>query len=90
MNTHLSDQLIATRDALRTRSRSGLFLFPCGLRSLVKRMNTFIALAEELEDELHLAELRQRRDDALQGCRILRLPMGSAYIVKRMEEDGAP
>ncbi|MFD1330229.1 hypothetical protein [Mycoplana ramosa] len=58
MNTHLSDHLKATRDKLKSRERFGLFLTPCGIRKLVKRFNTFVALAEELEDELHLQELR--------------------------------
>lgn len=74
MNTRLSDELKATRDALLQRGRFGLFFSPRGILKLARRVNTFVALAEDLEDELHLAELRAIRDAGLSGATVLPFP----------------
>lgn len=89
MRTDLSDQLKAERNLLRQRGRFGLFLMPCGIRRLVTRFNTFIALAEELEDDLHLAELRELRDQAQAGARVLRLP-GFTFVTTRTDDRNGP
>ncbi len=80
MNTALSDALKETRSVLRGRARLRLFMLPCEVRRLVSELNTFVALAEDLEDDLHLAELRERRDRALGSSRVVRFPMATLVV----------
>lgn len=86
MNTALSDNLKATRASLQGRAGLRLFLRPCEVRNLIKRFNTFIALAEDLEDDLHLAELRDLRDQAHKGAVVVRGP--GLTLVARRPGDG--
>lgn len=74
MNTALSDLLKSTRASLQGRMGLRLFLRPCEVRNLVKRFNTFVALAEDLEDDLHLRELRDLRDQAQRDGTVVRFP----------------
>ena len=74
MNTALSDDLKIERDLLKQRRRFGLFLGRGQIYRLVRRLNTFAALAEELENELHLVELRTLRDTSLAGSTVVRFP----------------
>ena len=80
MNTALSDLLKKTRSSLHGRAGLRLFLRPCEVRNLVKCFNTFIALAEDLEDDLHLRQLRDLRDNAQRGCTIIGFP-GRSLVV---------
>lgn len=85
MNTALSDFLKDTQASLRGRAGLRLFLRPCEVRNLVKRFSTFIAMAEDLEDDLHLHELRNRRDRAQAGNVVVGFP-GVAVVVARPDE----
>ena len=87
MNTALSDLLKTTRASLQGRSGLSLFLRPCEVRNLVKRFNTFVAMAEDLEDDLHLRELRDHRDRAHTGGVVVGFP-GVSVIVTRQHEGG--
>ncbi|MEY9717884.1 hypothetical protein ABIA22_000374 [Sinorhizobium fredii] len=87
VDTLLSDHLKATRDSLKIRGVFGLFLVPCAVRSLVKRFNTFIALAEELEDDLHLARLKLGAETFPSSAMILRFPT-RIVIVPRPDDGG--
>lgn len=88
MNTHLSDLLKETRTSLQGRVGLRLFLRPFEVRNLEKRINSFIALAEDLEDDLHLHELRALRDEAQSGCVVVRFP-GMSLVVGRQDGEGA-
>lgn len=88
MNAALSDALKETRSKLAGRSRLRLFLTPREVRALVKAFNTFVALAEDLEDDLHLHELRELRDKALTGCVVVR-GGGTTMVFGRDETKGA-
>ncbi|OKP69607.1 hypothetical protein BTE77_27840 [Ensifer adhaerens] len=57
----LSDLLKSTRNSLKRRSVFGrccLYLSPSQLSAFVANFNTMVALAEELEEELIVAETR--------------------------------
>ncbi|WP_411035725.1 hypothetical protein [Shinella sp. BYT-45] len=90
MNTALSDLLKVTQASLRGRAGLRLFLRPCEVRNLVKRFNTFIALAEDLEDDLHLRELRDFRDQAQAGGHIVRFPGRTLVLGTPDEQGGTP
>ncbi|RVG08833.1 hypothetical protein CN234_16915 [Sinorhizobium meliloti] len=87
METLLSDHLKATRDSLKVRGMFGLFLRPSAVRSFVKRFNTFIALAEELEDDLHLARLKAGAESYPSSATIMRFPT-RIVLVPRADERG--
>lgn len=87
MNTALSDALKDMRAKLAGRGRLRLFLTPREVRSLVKAFNTFIALAEDVEDDLHLHELRALRDKATAGCVVMR-GCGTTMVFGRDETKG--
>lgn len=87
MDTLLSDHLKATRDSIKVRGMFGLFLMPCAVRSFVKRFNTFIALAEDLEDDLHLARLKLGAESFPSSATILRFPT-RIVLVPRAEDGG--
>lgn len=88
MNTALSDLLKETRASLQGRIGLRLFLRPVEVRNLEKHFNSFIALAEDLEDELHLHELRALRDKAQSGCVVVRFP-GKSLVIGRQDGEGA-
>lgn len=85
MNTALSDLLKTTRASLQGRTGLRLYLRPCEVRNLVKRFHTFIAMAEDLEDDLHLRELRDIRDQAQRDGTVVRFP-GRTIILAPAEE----
>jgi hypothetical protein len=85
MNTALSDLLKHTRTSLDNR----LFLTPGEIRNLLKRFNTFVALAEDIEDELHLRELREHRDRVQGGCVVLRFS-GASLVFGRRDDRERP
>lgn len=75
MNGLLSDHLKATRDALQRRSAFGLIMMPIAAATFIRRFNTFVALAEEQEEELRIANRRAVDIDSLPaGATILRFP----------------
>lgn len=83
----LSDHLKVTRDSLKARGLFGLFLTPCAVRSFAKRFNTFIALAEELEDDLQLTRLKLGAEAFPPSATILRFPT-RIVLVPRPDDGG--
>ncbi len=83
MNTALSDALKEARAVLAGRARLRLFLMPGEVRRLVKQFHTFVALAEDLEDDLHLHVLREHRDRAQHGCVVIRSGYGTLVFGPR-------
>lgn len=75
MSGLLSDHLKATRDALQRRSAFGLIMMPIAAATFIRRFNTFVALAEEQEEELRLVNRRAVDIDSLPAeATIIRFP----------------
>ncbi|WP_160012495.1 hypothetical protein [Rhizobium sp. 18055] len=88
MTDLLSDHLKVTRDALQNRSAFGLFMMPIVAASFIRRFNTFVALAEEQEEELRLAKTRRLDLDSLpEGATILRFPR-RLVVISRSDDGG--
>ncbi|MCB5204222.1 hypothetical protein LH464_17285 [Neorhizobium sp. T786] len=92
MTALLSDHLRATREGLRRKQTCGLFLLPFALGSLIRRINTLIALAEQQEEELRLAKSQSFELDDLAegGTTILRFPTRIVFVPGSNNESRTP